>query len=373
MRTFLRAFVLVTLFALTLTPLQQRSPRATHPCGSLAAQQLSTYPTLTSSSFLGGSGQDEIDGIAVDSAGNIYLVGTTSSPNLPVTANAFQKSAPGGFTDCFVAKLNPSATLVLYLTYLGGSDTDNAGAITVDSSGNAYVVGTTLSRDFPVTPGAAQTRFGGADVFGDAFVVKLDPTGSQLLYSTYLGGSRDDLAGAVVIDATGAVYLAGSTRSRDFPVTAGVFQPAYGGDPGNISGSGGDGFVAKLNASGSQFEFVTYLGGSAEDRVSSITLDASGDLIVAGTTSSPDFRVTSGVVQSAYAGNGGDPSLSGDAFVAKLDAQGADVIFSTFLGGSGPDGASAIECDISGNLYVQGFTGSTDFPTFHPLQASTGG
>jgi len=341
--------------------------------GQLSAQQPSVAPVLASSTFFGGNGSDEIDGIAVDAAGNIYLAGTTSSTDLPVTPNAFQRTTPGGFRDCFVAKLNPSATAILYLTYLGGGDTDIASAIAVDSSGNAYVVGTTLSRDFPVTPGAAQIRFGGADVFGDAFVVKLDSTGSTLIYGTYLGGSRDDLANTIALDSAGAAYLAGSTRSRDFPVTSGAFQPTYGGDPGNISGSGGDGFAAKLSPTGDRFEFVTYLGGASEDFASSIALDSSGNIVIAGTTSSPDFPSTPGVVQPHYADTSSDPSTSGDAFVTKLSPHGDSMILSTFLGGSALDAASSVQLDSAGNLYLQGFTKSSDFPVFHALQASPGG
>ena len=345
--------------------------------GGLAAQSSAQppalSPTLASSTFFGGNGTDEIDGIAVDSAGNIYIVGTTSSTNLPVTASAFQKTAPGGFSACFVAKLNPSASAILYLTYLGGSDTDIASAIAVDSSGNAYVVGTTLSRDFPVTAGAAQTHFAGADVFGDAFIVKLNPTGSALVYATYLGGSRDDLANALTLDATGAAYIAGTTRSRDFPVTSGAVQLAYGGDPGNISGSGGDGFVAKLSQAGDRFVFVSYLGGASEDFASSIALDASGNVVVAGTTSSPDFPTTSGVFQPHYAGNSSDPTVGGDAFVTKLNPLGDSLILSTFLGGSGFDAAATVELDSAGNLYLQGFTESPDFPLLNPLQAAPGG
>ena len=337
------------------------------------AAQPAISPTLASSSFLGGNGSDEIDGIAIDSTGNIYVVGTTSSTNLPATANAFQKVVRGGFSDVFVAKLNPSASAILYLTYLGGGDTDIASAIAVESSGNAYVVGTTLSRDFPVTVGAAQTRFAGADIFGDAFVVKLDPTGSTLVYATYLGGSLDDLANAVTLDATGAAYIVGSTRSRDFPVTSSAFQRIYGGDPGNISGSGGDGFVAKLSPAGDRFDFVTYLGGKSEDFASSIALDTSGNVVVTGTTASPNFPTTSGVVQPYYAGTTSDPAAGGDAFVTKLSPLGDALILSTFLGGSGLDAAATVEVDSAGNLYLQGFTQSPDFPVFNALQATPGG
>src|SRR5262245_43639637 len=160
-------------------------------------------PLLGVSTFLGGSGEDEIDGIALDPSGNVYVVGSTTSINLPVTAQAFQKTISGAVNHVFIAKLNPSGTQILYLTYLGGSKADHANGIAVDAAGNAYVVGTTESRDFPVTPGALQTTFHGGDFFGDGFVTKLDPAGSSLVYSTYLGGSSDDEATAIAVDAFG--------------------------------------------------------------------------------------------------------------------------------------------------------------------------
>ena len=347
------------------------SGRPTFP--HIGTQPSTVSPVLLTSTFLGGSAEDEINGIAFDQNRNVYLVGTSNSPDLPVTPSAFQKTISGTHRHAFVAKLNPSGTAILSLTYLGGSAEDYGNAIAVDQAGNAYVVGTTLSTDFPVTPGAVQTKYGGADVFGDAFVTKLDSTLSQLIYSTYLGGSSDDLAAAIALDSLGQAYVAGSTRSHNFPVTPGVLQPQYGGNPSNISGSGGDAFVAKLDPSGSTLLYSTFLGGDGEDSASAIALDSSGNAMVAGGTNSHNFPVTPGVVQSTFGGSGDSSQTGGDAFVAKLNPLGSGLLFSTFLGGSSSDSASSVALDALGNIYVQGSTTSTNFPTFHPLQPSLAG
>lgn len=335
-----------------------------------AAASSSISPHINVSTFLGGSGEDEIDGLAVDPSGNVYVVGTTSSPNLPVTAQAFQKTVSETLDHVFVAKLNPAGTQILYLTYLGGGKTDQASGIAVDAAGSAYVVGTTESRDFPVTPGAMQPSFGGENILGDGFVAKLDPTGSSLVYSTYLGGSNDDEAVAIAVDAFGDAYVAGATRSGNFPVTPGAFQSRYAGGDSNTFGAGGDGFVVELNPSGSALVFSTFLGGGSEDSVQGIAVDASGNVIVAGQTSSRDFPASTAVVQPTFAGSGSRGSSGGDAFVTKLNASGTALVFSTFLGGSADDGASRVEVDVAANIYVQGATDSPNFPTAHALQGS---
>ena len=368
-----RTFSLVILSALVVSFFCQNIKHGRHTFGQLAAQQVSTSPLIVSSGFLGGSGEDEINGVAVGSDGSVYVVGTTSSANLPVTAGSFQRSVSGNHDHVFVAKFDVTGRSILYLTYLGGSNADNGNAIAVDAAGSAYVVGTTLSRDFPVTSGAAQQNFGGAGIFGDAFVTKLDPNGASLVYSTYLGGSSDDVATAISVDALGQAYIAGATRSRNFPVTAGAFQGAYGGDSGNVSGFGGDGFVAKLDASGSTLMYATYLGGQGEDSVSAVTVDSAANAIVTGATTSSNFPVTVGAVQVKYGGSSSGTSSGGDAFVTKLNPLGSAAIFSTYLGGSGDDAGSSVETDASGNIYVQGVTGSLNFPTSQPLQASLSG
>jgi uncharacterized repeat protein (TIGR01451 family) len=371
-KPFLSSVALIAFFLIAPAPSERVPAHMAARQVRVADQDSAVSPVIDASTFLGGDGGDEIDGIAVDSAGNVYVAGTTNSGNLPVTSAAFQKTTSGTRDHVFVAKLNPAGTAILYLTYLGGSGSEQATAIAVDASGSAYVVGTTDSRDFPVTPGAAQTQFGGAGILGDAFITKLDPTGSHLLYSTYLGGSGDEAAAAVAIDATGDVFVAGSTRSANFPVTPGAFQTKYSGG-GNVSGSGGDGFVAELDPSGSTLLYSTYIGGSKEDTVLAIALAPNGETVVAGGTNSSNFPVTLGALQKQFGGSAGDVDTEGDAFIAELNPLGTGLIFSTFLGGAGADVASSVELDSLGNICVQGNTSSRNFPLYQPVQAVLAG
>src|SRR5215469_8745543 len=301
-------------------------------------------PVLEYSSYLGGSDDDYAEGIAVDAQGNMYLTGTTRSTNFPTSLPL--KAAVGGLSDAFVSKLNPAGDTLIYSTYLGGTNNDDAKAIAVDEVGDAYIAGTTLSTDFP-TASALQPSFGGG--FQDAFVTKLNSDGSALIYSTYLGGSGADLALGLVVDSAHNAYLTGSTDSANFP-TANAAQSALGGVQ--------DAFVTKVNPSGSILVFSTYLGGSSADVGLGIAVDGQGNAYVTGRTSSSDFPSTTGVFQHAYSGTG----ALGDAFVTKVADTGSSFVFSTFLGGSGQDTGAAITLDPHGNVYVTGSTGSRDFP-----------
>jgi len=320
-----------------------------------------TGSALVYSTYLGGSGADVGVGIAVDAAGAAYVTGQTSSTDFP-TVNPLQ-AAYGGGSDAFVSKLDAAGSALLYSTYLGGSGSDSGYGIAVDTLGNAYVTGETRSTDLPTTPGAIQTTYGGSCVncVGDAFVTKLDATGSALVYSTYLGGSSGDEGFGIAVDAAGSAYVTGGTGSADFPTTAGAFQTTYGG---------GDAFVTKLNATGTALVYSTYLGGSRGDGGFGIAVDAAGSAYVTGATTSIDFP-TANPLQAAYGGGG----IYGgaDAFVTKLNATGTALVYSTYLGGSGNDYGSGIAVDAAGSAYVTGATNSTDFPTANPSQAAYGG
>jgi hypothetical protein len=305
---------------------------------------------LIYSTYLGGSGQDNATAIAVDSAGNAYVAGFTDSPNFPVK-NAFQPSLKGRL-NAFLTKFDPAGSVV-YSTYLGGSLGDLASGIAVDSSGNAYVAGVTISLDFPVA-GPAQMSLGGAS---NAFVAKLSPDGSRLIYSTYLGGRDTDGAAGISVDSTGQAYITGVTSSRNFP-TVNAFRSAHGG--GFF-----DAFVAKLNAAGNQFLYSTYLGGTGEDRGLRIAVDAAGNAYVTGDTDSSDFP-TANAIQPSNKG-------SSDAFLAKLNPAGSAILYSTYIGGGGLDGGTSIAVDANGIAYVGGFTASNDFPLASPIQQSFGG
>jgi len=390
---------------------------------------------LAQSTYLGGSGDDVGFGIAVDSAGSAYVTGDTASANFPTTAGAYRTTSPGGGYHVFVTKLDAGGAPV-YSTYLGGSGQEIGYGISVDSSGNAYVTGATNSANFPTTAGACQAAFGGAV---DVFVTKLNSSGSALIYSTYLGGSKDDWGQAIALDSPGNAYVAGYTSSTNYP-TANAFQATYGG--GNT-----DAFVTKINPTGTAIVYSTYLGGSGDEPPSllqtnppnpspegpSIAVDGSGSAYVTGTTTSTNFPTTAGAFVTAspggvhgfvtkfsstgsvaystyFGGNGGEagfgiavdssgsayvtgattsttfPTTAGafqkafaggtnttDAFVTKFNPSGSAPIYSTYLGGTQNDWGQAIALDGSGNAYVTGYTSSADFPTSNAFQTTYGG
>jgi hypothetical protein len=315
------------------------------------AKALIIDPVLSYSTYLGGSGTEENLGMAVDAAGNAYLTGETTSTDYP-TVNPEQPSNAGGY-DAFVTKINPPGTSIVYSTYLGGNGFDTGFGIAVDASGNAYVAGATQSSNFP-TVSPIQPRLNGPQ---NAFVAKLSPTGNGLLYSTYLGGGVKDDGYAIAVDGSGSAYVVGDTASTDFPVVNPI-QGAFGGGTW-------DGFVSKLNPAGSALIYSTYLGGNGDDYPTEIAVDTPGSAHVAGFTSSTNFP-TVNPVQSANMG-------SYNAFITNINSAGSALVYSTYLGGSGDDRATGIAVDRTGNVYVAGTTTSADFPTKKAIQPSYGG
>jgi Beta-propeller repeat len=235
--------------------------------------------------------------------------------------------------------------VLVYSTYLGGGRDDLGGKVAVDSTGSAYVTGRTQSANFPTTAGSFDTSTNGGE---DAFVTKLNAAGSALVYSSYLGGTDDDIGNGITVDGTGNAWVAGATRSPNFPTTAGAFDTSSNGDA--------DGFVTKLNATGSMLLYSTYLGGRELDTNHAIAVDAAGNAYVTGRTLSANFPTTPGSL---------DTSLGGpqDAFVTKLNAAGTALLYSTYLGGGAIEMGNAITVDAPGNAYVTGETTSGDFPT----------
>ena len=305
---------------------------------------------LIYSTYLGGSGDDAGRGITVDAPGNAYVTGWTASSDFPTTAGAFQTTLGGGYDDAFVTKLNATGSALLYSTYLGGSSYDEGHGIAVDASGDAYITGFTYSSNFPTTAGAFRTASRGLD---DAFVSELNPAGSALLYSTYLGGSSYDEGDGIAVDGSGNAYITGFTYSSNFPTTTGAFQRTPSG--------GFDAFVSKLNAAGSTLLYSTYLGGGSDDFGLGIAVDTSGNAYVTGLTYSSNFPTTAGAFQTSL--GGGQGGGYDDAFVVKLNAAGTALAYSTYLGGGGDDAGYGIAVDASGNASVTGGTYSSNFPT----------
>jgi hypothetical protein len=310
---------------------------------------------LLYSTLLGGSAGDLANGIAIDKAGNAFITGSTGSADFPTTPAAVSRTLKG-FSDAFLSELNSTGSNLVYSSYIGGSKSESGDAIALDSTGAAYIAGSTDSPDFPVTRGAAQTTFGGGVEAGDFFATKVNPQGTSLVYSTYIGGFGDEGSegrGGIAVDSAGNAYITGDTFSANFPTTAGAFQRSGACGP----------FVTKLNATGTAFTYSTRLTGSDGgcEIGHGIVVDAAGNAYVTGTTGSTDFPT-----QEPF-----DALLSGpfidqgqaDAFVTKLNPSGTALIWSSYLGGPGTfDEGIAITLDADRNVYMAG-TASTGFPT----------
>ncbi|HEY3128758.1 MAG TPA: SBBP repeat-containing protein, partial [Acidobacteriota bacterium] len=322
-------------------------------------------PQLSYSALLGGRFESQANAIAVDAAGNAYVTGTTFAGDFPTVAPL--QATKGLSSDVFITKISPSGTLV-YSTFLGGGLADEGRGIALDPSGNIYVTGTTQSTNFPVMNAFQPTSRGG---FREAFVAKLNATGSALVYSSYIGGSDQEIATAIAVDLAGNAYLTGYTQSADFPTTAGAFQTAFGGGTCFTNRPCADAFVTKIASNGALI-YSTFLGGSDNENldflsnpVGGIAADTSGNAYVTGLTSSKNFPTRS-PLQAA-------PNGFADVFVAKLNPTGSALLYSTYLGGRDDDIGRAITVDSAGNAFLTGSTVSPEFPTVNPAQAAYGG
>jgi hypothetical protein len=324
----------------------------------------SSGTALLYSTYLGGSGgSTTATAIALSTGNNIFITGNTDSAYFPTfappsgttTTYPFQQNY-GGDTDAFVTQLNATGSSLVYSSYLGGNGFDQGQGIAVDSSGNAYVTGSTQSTNFPITSNPLQATKNGSQ---NAFVTKVNFTGEALVYSTYLGGSEADTAQSIHVDSSGNAYIAGYTFSSNFPTV-----PAGHAIQNTLAG-GADAFVAELNAAGTALTFSTFLGGTGNDEAYGLALDGSNNIYITGYTVSSNFPTTTGAFQ---------PSLRGpsNAFVSKLSAGGASLLYSTYLGGSGTDKGTAIAVTSGGVAFVTGSTNSSDFPTANPIQATLG-
>lgn len=311
-----------------------------------AARPLVIDPVLVYSSYVGGDQTDWMRDIALDSAGNFYLIGSTGGLNFAMSPDAYDATPELGNQDIFLLKFNPAGNTLLYGTYLGGLSLEEIGAAQVTSSGDIYLTGWTSSSNFP-TLNAYQPVQPDTNGWADAIVAKFDGSGS-LVYSTYLGGNNLDRGQDIAVDSSGAAYITGFTRSLNFP-TQNAFR-------GTLIGSSSS-FLTKLSASGNALVYSTYVG-SGEGYA--VTVDGNGSAYITGVTDLGTFPTTPGAYDTSYNGNF-------DTYITKFAPDGTGLVFSTFLGGSQTDGTwggGTIVLDGGGNVYVTGVTGSADFPQF---------
>jgi hypothetical protein len=321
------------------------------------SRELVIDPSVSYATFLGGTAEDDAYGIAIDGGGNAYVTGQTASINFPTVAGAYSTSHTGGF-DVFVSKVSANGSSLLYSTYVGGGADDSGNAIAVDASGSVYVAGGTKSNtDFPVTAGAYQGTYGGGTL--DAFVFELASNGGSLTFSTYLGGSQDDVANGIAVDTSG-VYVAGNTGSANFPTTVGAWQFAMAGL--------GNGFITKLNTTGTARVYSTFLGAGGES-LNGLAIDSNGNAYVTGAAVTATFVTTTTAFQKTCSSCAGGIS---DGFVSAIDPTGSSLVYSSFLGGAALDEGVGIAVDSSGDAYVTGVTQSVNFPVVASLQTFGG-
>ena len=346
------------------------------PSGNFEAFVAKLSPDGTSlvySTYLGGSGGDFASDVALDSNGNAYVVGNTSSTDFPVTANAFQSSlATGATSNVFLSKLSADGQSLLYSTYLGGGGIDYGFGIAVDANQNAYLTGETTSGSptpFPTTSNAFQSTLNSP--YGNGFITRIDTTATgaaSLIYSTFLGGTTQgywywDQGTSIAVDANNNVYVVGMACSLNFPITSATAYKTTG----NINGSAYLTQIDTTKSGSSGLIYSTFFGGTGStDQAASVALDSTGKVYLTGGTGSSDFPVTTNVTNSG----------PGKGFVAKFDttrSQSASLLYSTLVGGSSGEFSGAIAVDPIGNAYISGWTFSSDFPvTADAIQSTKG-
>ncbi|MFW9923672.1 MAG: SBBP repeat-containing protein [Candidatus Thorarchaeota archaeon] len=309
-------------------------------CSILGNYQNAVGIDLSFSTYYGGSNNDGLIDMVIDSEDNIIIIGYTSSTNFPVV-NAFQENSEGS-DDSFVVKLDPSGQNILFASYLGGNGNDLAVKVTIDSSDNIYVTGITYSTNFPVSNAIQGTKNG----VSDGFITKINPTG-EVLYSTFLGGSGNDFAYGMDVDSEDHLIVSGHTASNDFITTTDAFDSSFGG--------GEDCFITILSADGQTVEYSSYLGGSAVDMGICGLVNQNNEIVIAGLTYSTNFNTTVDAYQSSNAG-------SEDVFISIFNATGQELLYSSYFGGNGDEIAADITEDSFGNLIVAGRTTATNLP-----------
>ncbi|GEM_PF-874646 len=317
---------------------------------------------LICSTLLGGNDEEEGNAIALDNHNNVFVTGYTRSFNFPVTNDAYDKNYHGE-EDVFFSCLTPTGENLIYSSFLGGSSGEDRGlSVTTDNNDHVYLTGYTLSPDFPVTQGVFDETHSGKK---DIFVSKFNPDGSSLEFSTFIGGRGDDEGRSIKVNSKSEVFVAGVTKSNDFPVTDNAFDSTFNGET--------DGFILKLSSDGSSLKYSTLLGGTGTDEIKALAIDSDDCSYITGYTRSTNFPVTAGAFQTQF-----NESKRKDIFVTKLDPNGSSIIYSTFIGGDKDDEGNAITIDYNGRAFVTGHTESSDFPVtdnafeshFHPNQIS---
>lgn len=329
------------------------------------------YQSAWASSFLGAEGMENAVAIQIAMDGSVYIAGSTSSVNFPVTRRAFQ-TAQAGAADVFVCKLDPAAKRIIAATFLGGSGGEEATALFIAADGDVYVAGSTASADFPCTPGAFDSVFNGGNenpytVAGDAFVARFCADLSTLEAATFLGGAAFETARGVQLDGSGAVLVAGTTASANFPATQPAFDRTYNG--GNYFRT--DGYAARFDHDLTRLEAATFVGGTRDDWCEDLALDAGGRLYLSFWVASRDFPVTANAYCTSYRGHYYDGAVT--CLSSGLDRLEA----STYLGGSSWDFAYGLALDKQGRVYVTGHTASVNFPVtagcYQPAYRGIGG
>jgi len=301
---------------------------------------------LIASTFIGGKGDEEAYSIAIDSAGNVYVTGETHSSNYPITPGAYGSGFYGGSTDVFISKLSNDLKQLIASTFIGGSGDENAHSITLDGSGNVYITGFTDSYDYPTKVGAYNRNLNGNS---DVFVSKLSSDLKQLLASTFIGGNGDEMGASIAIDTSGNIYLTGATKSSNYPTTLGAYST-------NFNGGNYDVFVSKLSSDLKQLLASTFIGGNGDEAGASIAIDTSGNIYLTGITNSSNYPTTTGAYNRNFNGYY-------DAFVSKLSSDLKQLLASTLIGGMSIDSGKSIAIGSLGHVYVTGTTSSYDYPT----------
>jgi hypothetical protein len=302
-------------------------------------------PIVKYSTLIGGTGYSVGKDIARDSENNLYVTGYAATTGFPTNLYSYDASYNGNY-DLIIFKMDPTCSKLLYSTYVGGSETEEGNAIEVDSDGNAYVTGYTISKNFPVTIDAFDPVNNATDYY-DAFVLKINSIGSSLFYSTIIEGDDYDRAYDIVVDSSGNAIITGYTQSDNFPIKS-AYDSTFEGT--------GDLFVLKLNSLGSDLIFSTYIGGVGDERGNCIALDSSSNIYVAGASSSTDFPISNNAYKKTIAG-------TADIFILKLKNQGDSIVYSTFINCSwNTENVVDIDVDNEGNSYIVGFTREPDFP-----------